>query len=336
MPAPQKVEIIGGGLAGLALGIALRDRQVPVILHEAGTYPRHRVCGEFLTGWKIGPSGLPGLDAILSTALPARAVTWLEPGRPGLRHTLPEPALCISRHHLDLELARLFVHSGGELRTGSRTAPDPQPGRVLACGRRPDPSSPWVGRKEHFLGLELTDDLELHLGTNAYVGLTHVGRGTVNVCGLFPRSRRKTTLAMQARDCGLADLADRLAAATPVEGSACAVAGLAYRRAADNSPAVSLGDHRDLIPPFTGHGMTIALQSAATAAPHLATWAMGGTTWDEASRRMEKDFTRRFGRRIRWGQRLHPWLLDPARRRLPQTMARLRLLPLGALYRLLH
>ena len=44
------IEIIGGGLAGLSLGIALRRAGVPVALHEAGAYPRHRVCGEFIAG----------------------------------------------------------------------------------------------------------------------------------------------------------------------------------------------------------------------------------------------------------------------------------------------
>jgi 2-polyprenyl-6-methoxyphenol hydroxylase-like FAD-dependent oxidoreductase len=41
--------IIGGGLAGLSLGIALRHRGLPVTIREAGHYPRHRVCGEFIT-----------------------------------------------------------------------------------------------------------------------------------------------------------------------------------------------------------------------------------------------------------------------------------------------
>ena len=44
------ISIAGGGLAGLSLGIALQSRGVSVTLHEASTYPRHRVCGEFISG----------------------------------------------------------------------------------------------------------------------------------------------------------------------------------------------------------------------------------------------------------------------------------------------
>ena len=46
----KPVTIVGGGLAGLTLGIALRENSVPVHIYEAGTYPRHRVCGEFISG----------------------------------------------------------------------------------------------------------------------------------------------------------------------------------------------------------------------------------------------------------------------------------------------
>jgi menaquinone-9 beta-reductase len=46
----KAVTIVGGGLAGLTLGIALRRRNIPVTVWESGAYPRHRVCGEFISG----------------------------------------------------------------------------------------------------------------------------------------------------------------------------------------------------------------------------------------------------------------------------------------------
>ena len=65
---PKGITIVGGGLAGLTLGIALRQQQVPVTVWEAGRYPRHRVCGEFISGsgqatrarLVAGPLPLPG------------------------------------------------------------------------------------------------------------------------------------------------------------------------------------------------------------------------------------------------------------------------------------
>ena len=66
MPQIMKpITIAGGGLAGLAAGIALRQRGVPVELHEAASYPRHRVCGEFISGLSETTVETLGLGAVL-------------------------------------------------------------------------------------------------------------------------------------------------------------------------------------------------------------------------------------------------------------------------------
>ena len=336
MSSHQTVEIIGGGLAGLSLALGLRARHVPVRLFETDTYPRHRVCGEFITGLDPATQEQLQLGHILAKARPAQTVLWSESGYSPLRHRLPEPALCLSRHRLDALMAEALTTAGGELLTGQRMAPDPRPGRILACGRRPDKRSPWIGLKQHFTGLKLSHDLELYLGRGAYVGATQVEDSTVNICGLFPRhsSGRDHTLLGRLRQAGIHTLADQLEKARPRPGSACAVAGLNY---GDNpsSPA-SVGDHQGLIPPFTGHGMTVALQSAATALPHLVAWSRGETPWPNTLEFIERDLATRFRRRLAWGRRLHPWLLSPIRRRVIHRLHSLKLLPLGPLYRLCH
>jgi flavin-dependent dehydrogenase len=336
MTAARPIEIIGGGLAGLGLGLGLRARGLPVIIREAGTYPRHRVCGEFITGLDPWTRRTLALDAHLGPAQPARGVTWFETGRAPWRHNLPEPALCLARDRLDASLAAAFTAAGGELHTGQRTDPVPAEGRVLACGRRPSAGSPWVGRKQHFRRLDLHDDLELHLGDGAYVGLTRIDRETVNVCGLFPRPGSGCDLPTQTAACGLTTLAARLVRAEPVAQSACAVAGLDYENPPRAGDGLFLGDRSALIPPFTGHGMTIALQSAALAVAPLADWSLGRRAWLETTDLVRRTLQSRFGRRLTWARRLHPWLVRPARRRLLHVLSRAGLLPFDPLYRLLH
>ena len=41
--------IIGGGLAGLTAAIDLAQSNIPVTLIEKDTYPRHKVCGEYIS-----------------------------------------------------------------------------------------------------------------------------------------------------------------------------------------------------------------------------------------------------------------------------------------------
>ena len=43
------VLIIGGGIAGLSLSIDLAKRGHSVVLIEKGNYPRHKVCGEYIS-----------------------------------------------------------------------------------------------------------------------------------------------------------------------------------------------------------------------------------------------------------------------------------------------
>ncbi len=43
------VAIIGGGIAGLALSIDLKKRGYSIVVIEKGSYPRHKVCGEYIS-----------------------------------------------------------------------------------------------------------------------------------------------------------------------------------------------------------------------------------------------------------------------------------------------
>ena len=43
------VAIIGGGLAGLSLSIDLKKRGYSIVVIEKGNYPRHKVCGEYIS-----------------------------------------------------------------------------------------------------------------------------------------------------------------------------------------------------------------------------------------------------------------------------------------------
>ena len=342
MTAPNPIEIIGGGLAGLSLGLALRRARVPVTLFEAGTYPRHRVCGEFITGLGAETIARLGLAPFLGDALQHREVAWFldDSERAARIQTLPSPALGLSRYALDARLASAFVAAGGELRTNTRvTDLAPCAGRVFASGRRRG-RSPWLGLKIHAHNLPLERDLELHLGEHAYVGLSRIEGGAVNVCGLFRRralcAKGENLLLGYLQAAGLAALAARLGAATLDADSFCAVAAVCFDRRVPPADRLCLGDACAMIPPFTGNGMAMAFQSAELALDPLLAYAHGAGAWDKVCRGLHTELRRHFRVRLASADALHPFLSEPPRQRVLRTLNRARLLPLRPLYAALH
>src|ERR1039458_4692061 len=122
MPALKPITIVGGGLAGLTLGIGLRQRGIPVTVWEAGQYPRHRVCGEFISG--RGQDVLARLGLLESFrqagSVPARTAAFFLGRIASPVRSLPAPALCLSRFVMDALLAAQFRQAGGELRQNTR------------------------------------------------------------------------------------------------------------------------------------------------------------------------------------------------------------------------
>jgi menaquinone-9 beta-reductase len=337
----KRVEIIGGGLAGLSLGRALVQLGVPTTVHEAGTYPRHRVCGEFIAGLKPATVKQLNLEALLADARAHREVSWFYRDRRIRRQRLAFPALAVSRHQLDNRLAQAFAKEGGDLRTSSRVEDGAaREGTVHANGRRRGPAQ-WLGLKFHAFQLPLESDLEFHLGKDAYVGLCEVENGAVNVCGLF-RARpeltvnRQTALCIYLRAAGLNALADRLAPASIDANSHCAVAGLSFAKPDARSGELRLGDSYAMIPPFTGNGMAIAFQSAALAVEPLVAWSRGDTTWEDTVSRTNQRLARRLNRRLALAGRLHPFLLMSTPQRVFQLAQRIGLLPFRVLAGAVH
>lgn len=196
MSPPKPITIVGGGLAGLTLGIGLRRQGIPVIVIEAGHYPRHRVCGEFISGRGQEVLARLGLrDALLEAgAVPARTGAFFLDKTASPVRPLPSPALCLSRFSLDALLARVFRDAGGELRENERRPAEDYVGCVVrATGRRLEPSGNgwrWLGLKVHARNVPLAADLEIHGTQNGYVGLCRLQGGEVNACGLFRRPVR--------------------------------------------------------------------------------------------------------------------------------------------------
>lgn len=323
------ITIAGGGLAGLACGLGLRKAGLPVEVHEAGNYPRHRVCGEFLCG--VSPQTLAGLglSECLEDGVPLRTMAWFHRDRRVLQQPLPHAAVGISRHRLDHRMGRALGAAGGTVRTRSRVPLEPRDGLLFCTGRPPAPGG-WVGVKAHFKNLPLVADLEMHLGRNAYIGLSRVEDSQVNVCGLFPGDSLKHIHRQElwnhiAKAAGLARLHTRLGAATIVPDSISTVA--AFRPGYPRNTQAAIGDAAAAIPPFTGNGMSMAIEGARLAVESLTPYGRGRSSWSSALADLHARMEQNFSRRMRLALVMHPFLLHPLGQLALAWTARTGLLP---------
>jgi menaquinone-9 beta-reductase len=327
----REITIAGGGLAGLSLASALRLRDVPVTVLEAGNYPRHRVCGEFISGVSGETLEALGIADLFEGARQHRTLAWLDGGREIHRDEFKEPALGISRHRLDERLRNRAESLGAIVRTGVRCKPDPREGLVWTAGRRPC-NGGWIGLKAHVRSVPISADLEMHAGKNGYAGLAGVEDDWINVCGLFRIDRTISATGAELLPAyldagGNGHLAALLRAGEWREGSFCAVAGFELGRQTVIPGLLALGDAESMIPPFTGNGMSMAFQAAECAVVPLTDWSHGGRSWTDAANLVQAAVKRKFRRRLAVARGLHAVLLDADGRSLLQSLSCAGLLP---------
>ena len=222
---------------------------------------------------------------------------------------MPQPALCISRYAMDLIMSDQFKAMGGELSTGQRVPLDKylDEGTVLATGRKPntEKGATWTGYKFHVQGLKLEADLEMHFIELGYLGMCQVERGRVNVCGLMPS---KLAAGLDLRSDGKDFLRSKLhpkkhealESAERIEGSTCCVSGISYDASQLNktNPLLRVGDRMSTIPPLTGNGMSLAIESAWLASGPIARYVDSQQNWSQSLENLAALQTRFFQKRL--------------------------------------
>lgn len=335
------IRILGGGLSGLALAIGLRQRNIPVEVIEAGHYPRHRVCGELLSCAGQETLKFLGLKECLDHAISHQTVTWWLNQKKIITATLPTPSFGLSRFYLDHKLSQYLREIGGELHCDQRREPSGEPGEVITTGRA-RVNSVWYGLKIHLKNLELASDLEMHLGKDGYVGLSQVEEGWINLCGLFRRTKAEghfeNTIDFHLKTAGLTYLAERVKSAFQRPHSQIAVAGFQCGLSArsPNANVLFLGDRERMIPPFTGHGMSMALQAASLALDSIEAFAKQKISWHDCVKHVQRRLDQQFRRPMRYATWMHPFLLNSSRQKILSWLKTFRLLPFTNLFHLVR
>jgi flavin-dependent dehydrogenase len=298
----DEILIVGGGVAGCAAAIALARKGRSVTLIEREPKPRHKVCGEFISGEALEDLHALGIDVASLGAVPIDYVR-LAAARRAAEAPLPFPAASLTRKALDTALIAEAIAAGVRLERGrgvqllSRTTANLWQATLddgttyaaatafLATGKhdlrghgRPKDPHQWVAFKMYYrLTSAQTADLghasELTLYAGGYGGIQPVEDRIANFCCVvrgwyFERAglRWESLLEKMQQDCP--HLAMRLAGAEPLLDKPIAITHIPYgyvRRTTEDG-LYYIGDQAAVIPSFTGDGISIALHTARRAA----------------------------------------------------------------------
>jgi menaquinone-9 beta-reductase len=307
--------VIGGGPAGAAAAITATRKRARVLLLERGHYPRHKVCGEFVSA--------ESLD-LLSTLLSAHC--WLvlrdaiRIGRARLfadgrilETRIDPPSASIARIDLDAALwnsaenqgvearQRVAVHSvSGEGPFRVLTSAGECEGRAVinASGRWSSLNSDraqavdgkrWLGVKAHFAESFGSDSVDLYFFEGGYCGVQPVATGRVNVCAMV---RADVASA-------LAEVLDRHAALHERSrkwqriSDSVSTSPLIFRDPQPERQGVLIaGDAAGFLDPFVGDGISLALRSGSLAAECLAPFLADQISLAEAARTYRNTYQR--------------------------------------------
>jgi hypothetical protein len=269
---PKRIHVLGGGPAGSAAAIAALSETPSVDIFEESTFPRHKVCGEFLSS-EIAPLlEALGLWQEFSLLRPARITRMiLHFGTRVSRSRLPEGAFGLSRYELDRLLFNKALREGARASRLRKTPEDSAPedaaenifAKVLAIGRRSKSSkgSRLFGFKAHFKG-PLDDAVELFFFRGGYVGVSAIENGFTNICGIAPEHVLGTyEFHIEDLITACPALADRLCPLTRISRWFW-VGPLVLGEQPHRFPPHNFylaGDSLGFIDPFTGLGLVTAI-----------------------------------------------------------------------------
>lgn len=345
------VAVVGGGPGGSTLAGLLAMKGLDVALVERDTFPRDKLCGEFLSYDALPVLSHLGITgAFDDAAAPSIRTCRLVGSRHVIDIDLPSPARGVSRLLLDRLIferaraigARTFegwsatsIKRDGEAFHVDITRDDETRridsavvagawgkwGRFdLTLGRTfVTERSRHFGFKRHYEPLTPRDEsiIELHSFDGGYLGVSGVEGGLTNVCGLVHASR------LHGLKSGWAPFVDSIArrsrgfgavldAHRASEGDFLSCEPVIFRgRSSVESGIFLLGDAAGLIDPLAGNGMTIAVQSALLAADAIEGMVRGRISRPEAESHYQEEHAQWFADRIRWSRRIAKLLSHP-------------------------
>ena len=338
--------VIGGGPAGTSAAISAAREGAKVLLLERGLFPRHKVCGEF-----VSAESLDLLDSLLGpndkasveNAIRISTTRVFLDGRT-IETSVSPPAASIARLDLDAALwesARIHgvdshqkitaqeVSGTGPFRVVTSNGDFESRAVINASGRWSNltasraqsagSSGKWLGLKGHFSEPSPHPSVDLYFFDGGYCGVQpvivgHSGESRINACAMV-RADVASTLQdvfsqhpqLEQRSRGWKRLSD------PVSTSP-----LLFRTPTPVRDGIFMaGDAAVFVDPFIGGGISMALRSSALAAQTLLPFFRQKLALQNAARSYENAYHQRLAPVFKASSMIRRMLELPRAVRLP-------------------
>jgi len=321
--------IVGAGPAGSACAITAARAGAKVLLLEKDRFPRHKVCGEF-----VSPESSRLLEQLLNgnpfQDKPQIHATHIFMERRSVSMRISPAAQSIPRFELDAALAESARSSGMEVqeetavrelrenhrfeiitpaKTFTARAVVNATGRWSQLTQRPAVPEKWIGLKAHFYEVNPSPSVDLYFFDGGYCGVQPVGDDTVNACALVRSSAARSLEEVLVLHPFLARRSQHWKQLFPT----VTTSGLYFRKPqTDHNGMLLAGDAAGFIDPFAGDGISLALHSGALAAESLLPFFQSRGSLEQARRQYHSAYMKQLAPAFRNAARVRMALSAPA------------------------
>jgi flavin-dependent dehydrogenase len=301
------VIIVGGGLAGLTAAIHLSKIGVPVILIEKNEFPKHKVCGEYISN-EVLPY-LEWLDISVAKLLPTNISQLQFSTEKGKSITieLPLGGFGVSRYALDSFLYHKALENGCSIIQDTVESINLKENQftvitsdstilkaeivIGAFGKRSNidqelnrsfiqKKSSWLAVKAHYSGNFPSDLVGLHNFKGGYCGVSKVENEAINICYLADYATFKKHKNIQEYQQDVVSknphLKVILDASAMIFEKPLTISQISFEeKSAVEKGILMIGDTAGLIHPLCGNGMAMAIHSAKIASDLVGAYCTG-------------------------------------------------------------
>jgi flavin-dependent dehydrogenase len=295
---PYDLIVVGAGPAGCAAAITAARNGASVLLLERGRFPRHKVCGEFVSAESLEllQELLTPKDRDLITTAPRIQQGRIFADGAEIHAEINPPAASITRFDLDAALWRSCAESGiaarqeqtvqnvkgtGPVTVKTQTDMFEAKAVVNATGRWSNLTSAeirstkarerWIGLKAHFREVSPPASVDLYFFDGGYCGVQPIPGGkngscAVNACAMVS-ARVATTISGVLRLHPA--LLERSREWEPLMEPVSTSPLVFHKPQPMQAGMLQVGDSATFVDPFIGDGISLALRSGALAAECL-------------------------------------------------------------------